>query len=187
MPWTSTAPSFADLELFVAVLDTGSLSRAATVQGISQPAASARLRGLERRLGVQLLDRTTAGSTPTAAGLGVAELASDVLASMSRLLDGVGALHADAEQLRVIASYTTAEHLLPRWLSEFHRAHPDVGTELRVANSTVVEREVRDGRADVGFVEGPQRVSDLHSLDVARDELIVVVAPEHPWSRRRSP
>ena len=64
MPWTATAPSFADLELFVAVLDTGSLSRAAAVQGISQPAASARLRGLERRLGVQLLERTTAGSTP---------------------------------------------------------------------------------------------------------------------------
>jgi DNA-binding transcriptional LysR family regulator len=187
MPWTSTAPSFADLELFVAVLDTGSLSRAATVQGISQPAASARLRGLERRLGVQLLDRTTAGSTPTAAGLGVAELATDVLTAMSRLLDGVGALHADAEQLRVIASYTTAEHLLPRWLSEFHRAHPDVGTELRVANSTVVEREVRDGHADLGFVEGPQRITELQTLDVARDELIVVVAPDHPWNRRRSP
>ena len=72
-------------------------------------------------------------------------------------MDGVGALHADTEQLRVIASYTIAEHLLPRWLSEFHRAQPDVGTELRVANSTTVEREVRDGTADVGFVEGPQR------------------------------
>jgi DNA-binding transcriptional LysR family regulator len=187
MPWTSTAPSFADLELFVAVLDTGSLSRGAAVQGISQPAASARLRGLERRLGVQLLERTTAGSTPTAAGLSVAEWAMDVLAAMERLTNGVGALHTDAEHLRVIASYTIAEHLLPRWLSEFHRAHPDVGTELRVANSTTVEREVRDGHADIGFVEGPQRITDLHTLDVARDDLIVVAAPEHPWARRRTP
>lgn len=187
MPSTVTAPSFTDLELFVAVLDTGSLSRAAAVQGISQPAASARLRKLERRLGVQLLERTTAGSRPTAAGLGVAEWATAVLTAMGRLMDGVGALHADAEQLQVIASYTIAEHLLPRWLSAFHRAHPDVGTALRVANSTVVEREVRDRSADIGFVEGPQRLTDLHTLDVAHDELIVVVAPDHPWTRRRSP
>lgn len=187
MPPAASAPSFADLELFIAVLDTGSLSRAASVQGISQPAASARLRGLERRLGVQLLERTTAGSRPTAAGLSVGEWATDVLGAMGRLMSGVGALHADTEQLRVIASYTIAEHLLPRWLSEFHRAHPEFGTELRVANSSVVEREVRGGNADVGFVEGPQRLDDLHTHDVAHDELVVVVAPDHPWVRRRSP
>ena len=187
MPSSATAPSFADLELFVAVLDTGSLSRAAAVQGVSQPAASARLRGLERRLGVQLLERTTAGSRPTAAGLTVAEWAADVLAAMGRLMSGVGALHVEAEQLRVVASYTIAEHLMPRWLSEFHRAHPEVGTELRVANSTTVARDVRDGTADVGFVEGPERFGDLHTLDIAHDELVVVVAPDHPWTRRRTP
>ena len=115
----------ADLELFVAVLDTGSLSQAAARHGISQPAASARLRGLERRLGVQLLERSSAGSTPTAAGLSVADAGRR---RARRRWPGSStasaALHAVGEQLRVVASYTIAEHLLPGWLSTFHRGHP---------------------------------------------------------------
>jgi DNA-binding transcriptional LysR family regulator len=187
MALRGTEPSLIDLDLFVTVLDVGSLSRAAAVHGISQPAASARLRGLERRLGVQLLERTSAGSTPTAEGLAVGEWAGGVLAAVQALMSGVSALHVSTDELRVIASYTIAEHLLPRWLSVFHREHPEVGTELRVANSAAVERAVHEGTADVGFVENPQPIDDLHTLAVATDELIVVVAPDHVWARRRRP
>jgi DNA-binding transcriptional LysR family regulator len=187
MAWTPSTPTVGELELFATVLDTGSLSQAAAVHGISQPAASARIRGLERRLGVQLVDRSTAGSTPTAAGLSVGAWTAAVLDALATLRDGVAALHTEVEQLRVIASYTVAEHLLPGWLATFHRDHPAIGTELRVANSAVVEREVRAGAADVGFLEGPQRLADLHTMEVARDELVVVVPPDHPWARRRRP
>src|SRR5436189_4828521 len=100
----TSAPTIGELELFLSVLDTGSLSRAAARHVISQPAASARLRALERRLGVQLIERTSGGSTPTAAGLSVGTLAADVVEAMSRLVDGAAALHADGGQLRVVAS-----------------------------------------------------------------------------------
>ncbi|MET0326199.1 MAG: LysR family transcriptional regulator [Ilumatobacteraceae bacterium] len=187
MAWGASAPTLVDLDLFVTVLDVGSLSRAAAVHHISQPAASGRLRGLERRLGVQLLDRRSSGSTPTAEGLAVAVWARDVLVALGVLMDGVDALHTGTDRLRVIASYTIAEHLLPRWLSVFHRANPNVGTELRVANSATVADALRAGTADVGFVEGPQQLGDLNTLDVAVDELVIVAAPDHPWSRRRRP
>lgn len=187
MPLRGSEPTLADLDLFATVLDVGSVSQAASVHGISQPAASNRLRTLERRLGVQLLERTTSGSVPTAAGLAVAELATDVLVAVKALMAGVEALHTRSDTLRVIASYTVAEHLVPRWLSVFHRAHPHVGTELRVANSTAVERAIRDSEADIGFVENPQEIIGLHTLDVATDELVVVVGADHPWTKRRRP
>ena len=181
----TSAPTIGELELFLSVLDTGSLSQAAARHVISQPAASARLRALERRLGVQLIERSSGGSAPTAAGLSVGTLAGEVVEAMARLVDSAAALHAVGGQLRVVASFTIAEHLLPGWLSTFHRSHPTIGTELRVANSAFVEDEVRAGRADVGFVEGPQQASDLHALEVATDDLVVVVPPDHPWTRRR--
>ena len=187
MAFRGSEPTLADLDLFVTVLDVGSLSWAAAAHGISQPAVSGRLRGLERRLGVQLLDRSSAGSTPTAEGLAVAVWAKDVLQAVDGLMNGVEALHATTDGLRVIASYTIAEHLLPRWLSEFHRANPHVGAELRVANSTTVERAVREGSADIGFVESPQELGDLNTLDVATDELVIVAAPDHRWATLRRP
>jgi DNA-binding transcriptional LysR family regulator len=187
MPLGTRAPDLAELDLYVTVLDAGSLSRAANVHGISQPAASTRIRKLERRLGVQLLERTTSGSRPTAAGLAVGEWATAVLDATRALVTGVEALQATSDELRVTASYTIAEHLMPQWLSTFHRQNPHVGTELRVANSTEVARALRDGTTDVGFVEGPQELAGLQHLEVARDELVVVVTPDHPWARRKRP
>jgi molybdate transport repressor ModE-like protein len=181
-------PDLEALELLVAVAETGSLGQAAARQGISQPSASARVRTLERRLGVRLLLRSPSGSRLTSAGLVVTERARAVLDQAYALVEGAAALRARSSgRLRVTASLTIAEHLVPGWLVTLREVDPGVHVELNVANSTHVIERLRAGEADIGFIESRGAPRDLHSRAVARDRLVVVVAPGHPWARKRRP
>jgi DNA-binding transcriptional LysR family regulator len=183
---TQRLPDLDALELLVAVAETGSLGQAAARQGISQPSASSRMRTLERRLGVQLLIRSTSGSRLTAAGLVVTDWARAVLDQAHALVEGAAALASrQRDRLRVAASLTIAEHLMPGWLLSLRAAQPDVHVELQVTNSTHVIEGLRGGDADIGFIEGRGAPKDLHSRAVGRDRLVVVVAPGHPWARKR--
>ncbi|MFL6051925.1 MAG: LysR substrate-binding domain-containing protein [Actinoallomurus sp.] len=185
---TSRLPDLEALALLVAVAETGSLGQAAARLGISQPSASARMRTLERRLGVRLLVRSTSGSRLTSAGSVVTDWARAVLVQANALVEGVAALRSrQADRLRVSASLTIAEHLVPGWLVALREAAPGVHVELNVANSTHVIERLRAGEADLGFIEGRGAPRDLHSRAVGRDRLAVVVAPGHPWARKRRP
>ncbi len=176
------------LRLLVAVAETGSLGQAAHRLDISQPAASLRLRTLERRLGLVLLDRSPTGSRLTAAGISVVDWVLPVLDAADALARGVAALRDEHRgRLRVAASMTVADHLVPAWLVRFHAVQPSSTVALRVANSETVAALVRDGEADIGFVEGAGAPSGLRARVVGGDALVLVVAPTHPWARRRRP
>src|SRR3569833_494557 len=181
-------PDLEALELLVAVAETGSRGQAAARQGSSQPSASARMRTLERRLGVRLLTRSPSGSRLASAGLVVTGWSRTVVEQAYGLVEGAAALRARQHgRLRVTASLTIAEHLMPGWLVTLREVDPDVHVELNVANSTHVIERLRGGEADRGFIEGQGAPRDLHSRAVARDRLVVVVSPGHPWARKRRP
>ncbi|MGH3328188.1 MAG: LysR family transcriptional regulator, partial [Streptomycetales bacterium] len=182
------APELADLDLLLSVEKFGSLGKAARAHGISQPAASARIRLVERRLGLRLLDRSPSGSRLTPAGRTVVEWARNVVDAAAELLGGATALrNGEHGWLRVAASLTVAEYLLPRWLVALRGQLPDVTVALRAENSQDVVEHVRVGAVDMGFVEDPSPHADLVEHIVADDELAVVVGRSHPWTRRRSP
>ncbi|MFG2672412.1 LysR substrate-binding domain-containing protein [Streptomyces sp. NPDC048445] len=180
-------PDLQSLQLLVSVAETGSLGRAAARLLISQPSASARMRTLERRLGLQLLDRSTAGSRLTPAGAVVTDWARTVLEGATALVEGAAALRSRQDsRLRVAASLTIAEELMPGWLVTLRESAPDAHVGLTVTNSWGVVEALRRGGCDLGFIEGPRVPDDLHRSAVGRDRLAVVVAPGHPWTRRRS-
>lgn len=187
MPVPPDAPTIASLDLFLSVVRLGSLSAAAQEHGIAQPSASERMRHLERQVGVELLTRGPNGSVPTDAGVLVAEWAEPVLAAFGELRSAIAALGSAGANLRVAASYTIAEHLLPRWLGGVHAAHPGTHVELEVVNSAAVLERVRAGDARLGFIEAPGTTAGLRSRTVGHDELVVVVAPAHAWATRRAP
>ncbi|WP_345713151.1 LysR family transcriptional regulator [Kineococcus glutinatus] len=181
-------PDLDSLHLLLRVAATGSLGRAGAAHGISQPATSARIRTMERLVGFPLVERGARGSTLTPAGALLADWARDVLTAADVLAAGITSLRADTEaRLRVAASLTVAEHLLPRWLVRLATDRPETAVSLTAVNSTAVERAVLAATADLGFVEGPTLSPGLDAQVVARDRLVAVVAPTHPWARRRSP
>lgn len=177
-PWISDLPA---LDLLLSVAETGSVGRAARRHGISQPSASERLARLERRLGVPLLVRSRRGSLLTPAGQAVAVWTQEVVATAHALADGVRTLRDDRQaRLRVAASLTVAEYMLPAWLLALRRTHPDLDISARVANSQGVCETVRAGDADVGFVESPDIPPDLSSRRVGADRIALVAAPGDP-------
>ncbi len=193
MRLSGRVPDLAALDILLAVVDAGSISAAAKRVGLTQQAVSSRVASIEAQSGVTLFTRSTSGSRLTAEGIVVAEWAAGVVAAAQQLDVGLATLRSDRRaELRVSASLTIAEHLLPAWLVSFHRAARAQGlspaaVNLTAENSFTVIEHVRSGSADVGFIESPGVPADVRSRVVARDELVLVCRPDHPLTRRRSP
>ena len=155
------------------------------MHGIAQPSASSRIRNLERQLGVTLLDRSATGSTPTPEGIVVSGWTDAILRAARDLEAGLEALKAEQSgRLRIAASYTIAEYLLPGWLGRFSREHPRDTVALGVENSTHVLGALERGEADIGFIETPLETPSMDEKIVARDQLVAVVPPQHAWAER---
>jgi DNA-binding transcriptional LysR family regulator len=183
-------PELGALEVLLTVAHTGSLNAAAREVGVTQQAVSARISSLEAQTGVSLVMRSKHGSTLTPAGVVVAQWAAGLLDVAGELDAGLAALRRDRRMhVRVSSSLTIAEHLLPGWLVSLQALARGRGETadvvLTAANSDTVVQQVRQGEADVGFVEGPDIPRGVRSRVVARDELVVVLPPDHPWVRRR--
>ena len=126
-------PDLDSLQLLIRVASTGSLGLAAAEHGISQPAVSARVKSMERLVGFPLVTRSPRGSTLTTEGSLLADWARDVLHAAGVLEAGIGSLRHDRQvRLRVAASLTVAEHLVPLWL-------------VRLAATTTRDRREPDG------------------------------------------
>lgn len=183
-------PDLAELILFDAVARRRSLSAAARELGVSQQAASARLRALERRLGLVLVTRSHSGAALTQAGAALLDSVRGVLDASTRLGEVLAGLQGGGgRSLAIGASQTIASHLLPAWLLRLRerqvaRGQGPTETVLRMGNSEDVMRLVREGSIDVGFIETPLIPRDLGTRVVSRDRLVAVVPAGHPWSNR---
>ncbi|TDU79121.1 LysR family transcriptional regulator [Streptomyces sp. KS 21] len=185
VPLAHRVPDLGALELLLAVARVGSLSGAAKRMGITQPAASSRIRAMETRLGVALVDRSPRGSTLTAEGALVTDWARRVVEAAEAFDAGAQALRGRRDsRLRVAASMTIAEYLLPGWLIALRGQRPGTAVSLHAGNSAVVAERVLAHEADLGFVEGLTVPEGLDSAVIAQDRLVVAVAPGHAWARR---
>lgn len=179
--------SLGALELLVETDSHGSISAAARALGLTQPSASAGLRRLERSLGLDLIVRTTSGARLTETGRATAAWAREVLAASDRFETGVAALRAAPKaRVKIAASLTIAEYLAPRWLATLAGDTNGPEVELVVRNSRRVMELVLAEEVELGFIESASVRRGLRSRVVAEDELVAVVAPGHPWARRRT-
>lgn len=192
MPLSGHVPDWSAIEVLLAVAHAGSFNAAAAEVGVSQQAISARIRSIEAQTGVVLVRRGPRGSQLTNDGVIVAEWAARLLDAAAEFDAALGTLRQDRRRrLRVSASLTIAEQLLPGWLVAFRadaarRGGRPTEIELTAVNSETVIGHVRAGQAHLGFVEGPRVPAALRSRVVGHDELVAVVSPGHPWTRRRS-
>src|SRR4051794_37397807 len=181
-------PELGALQLLLAMARLGSLGGAAREMGISQPAASSRIRSMERQLGVALVDRSPRGSRLTDAGALVTDWARRIVEAAEAFDAGAQALRDRRDsRLRVAASMTIAEYLLPGWLLALRAQRPDTAVSLLAGNSATVAERLLSDEADLGFVEGLSVPPGLDSAGIGHDPLIVVAAPAHPWARRPRP
>jgi DNA-binding transcriptional LysR family regulator len=177
----------AELAAFVAAHEAGSLQGAADALALTQSALTKRIQSLERHLGARVFERSRLGVTPTPFGASLyppVKRALEQLAEVARVA-AAGRERADAG-LRLSASHTIGEFLLPGWLLQFRPLAPHVHPQLQVINSAGALDEVRRGTSHIAFVESRDPLHGLEEIVVAHDELCVVVAPDHRWARRRN-
>lgn len=170
-----------DLAAFVAAVEAGTVQGAADALRLTQSAVSKRLKALEQRVGQPLLVRTSAGVQLTGAGRRLYPEAKGALGALAAAEIAVRGDQLDPV-LRVAASHTIGEFLLPGWLAGFRAAEQGVAAEVEIVNSPGVLAAVRERRAEVGCVEGTDALDDVESMRLLRDEIVVVVAPGHRWA-----
>jgi DNA-binding transcriptional LysR family regulator len=177
----------AELRAFCAAVDLGSLGRAARLLRISQPALSKRLRTLEALAGAQLLDRSPRGVTLRPAGSRLYVEARKLLTQAEAVDALLTGLSGEDAPVRLAASHTIAEFVLPGPLVEFERRrHRHLSVELIIANSLVVRDLVKEGRAEFGIGAVDPRGGDDGTLEerpFCDDAVIVAVPEDHPWAK----
>jgi DNA-binding transcriptional LysR family regulator len=163
------------LRTFVEVVDRGSFSEAARAMGLSQPAVTMQIQGLEADLDTTLLERRYRRVDLTDAGRSLLPTARKVLAELEqartaieRLSDTVGG------HLELAVSTTPGQYILPRLLGSFLRAYPDVTVSLRVYDSADVVTHVESGAVHLGMTGAriPRAKVDFEPMGV--DQLLVI-------------
>lgn len=175
------------LEVFCVAVEAKSLTAAAERLKISQPAVSKQVRTFETWCRTRLLERSRSGVRPTREGQRVYTEGRGLLESAGRFQEDVAALSAlSVKRLRISASYTIGEYLLPGWIDAFQHHEPGVLTELVIGNSETVLREFVAGETDLCFIESGDTAPDMERVPVVWDRLLLVVSSGHRWANRES-
>ncbi|HAT7998930.1 DNA-binding transcriptional regulator YeiE [Citrobacter braakii] len=168
------------LEVFAEVLKSGSTTQASVMLALSQSAVSAALTDLEGQLGVQLFDRVGKRLVVNEHGR---LLYPRALALLEQTTEIEQLFRKDNGAIRVYASSTIGNYILPAMIARYRQDFPDLPLELSVGNSQDVINAVLDFRVDIGLIEGPCHSTEIISEPWLEDELVVFAAPSSPLTK----
>jgi DNA-binding transcriptional LysR family regulator len=174
------------MKTFCDVVDTGSFSKAAAANSISQPAVSQQMAALEREMGMRLLTRAGGFAAPTDAGEAFHRGARDILRRYEQMVKEVHALERLVRPvLRVGTIYSVGFYLLEPYVREFLRAHPDVDLDVEYARWNRITAAVLDGEMDLGILAFPEKHRSIEIIQFASESLVMVCSPEHRLAGRK--
>lgn len=172
------------VQVFRAVAEQASFRRAAEQLHISQPSVSQHVHLLEEELSTRLLDRTSTGVKLTPAGDILLNYARRASRMSQQLLDELTGLDAQpAGTLRLAASTTVAQYLLPRMLAGFRKDHPRIMLTVRSGNTQQVTDWLLASEIDLGLIEGPPASKEVKVEPFLDDLLTLIVPRKDPWAR----
>ncbi len=178
--------SIRQLEVFVAIANSGSVRAAAARLSVTQPAISMALSELERQVGAPVFDRIRGRLRLSMRGKELLPPAQEVVERMREMLRRPDAhSHELAGELRLGTSNTIGNYLVGELLGAFVRRHPNVSLTVSVENTRTTVAGVLEHRIDVGCVEGLVNHPEIDSLPWRDDDLQVCAAPNHPLVGRQ--
>lgn len=162
------------LRYFIAVLEAGSLSRAAGSLYVAQPALTAQIKKLEAELGPRLFERSHAGVTPTPAGMQLYEDARRLLSDADAVRERIQRLPQGPEgSVTVAAPFLLASLLLGPVLAGLKQSHPRIRVFVLDDLSLMVRKAMLDRRADVGILVDTPQLENLRCMPLARESIFV--------------
>ena len=176
--------SLRQLEIFVAISRTGSVSRASETLSLSQSATSTALSELERQFDLQLFDRVGKSLRINETGQQLLPRAVELLdraKEIENLLQG----HAGFGHMRIGATLTVGNYLATILVARFLQEHPESRIQLKVHNTSTIVQQIANHELDLGLIEGDCNHPDIEVQPWIADELVVFSAPDHPLASQR--
>ncbi|HYX05852.1 MAG TPA: LysR family transcriptional regulator [Bacteroidales bacterium] len=175
------------ISVFLAVADNLSFTKAASALFISQPAVTKHIKELENQLGITLFERRGNRITLTAAGEKVYQYARNSVMLYSELEHELSQLKDRYEgSLRIGASSTISQYVVPEVLASFHTQYPDIKLTLLNGNSFEMEQLLIEGKIDMALVENFSSRSDLRYVRFLEDEIVAVAGADSKIARKKS-
>ncbi|WP_028546917.1 LysR family transcriptional regulator [Paenibacillus taiwanensis] len=169
------------LKMFITVAEQRHFSKAAELLHLTQPTVSMRIRQLEQQLNVSLLERSPKKVSLTPAGHLFVERARECVRLMEQTRIDIQRLSEEITgELCIGASYSIGEYVLPRLIAQFSEMYPQVQIRVSIHNTHDIVQQVYQQQLHGGLVEGRVKHKDMQIRVFAEDELILVVAPNHP-------
>jgi len=175
------------LQLFIAVLEEGSIAAAAQREHIAASALSKRLSELERMLGMDLFIRRARGVEATKAAEALARGARNLLHHADDLAGELnGYSQGTRGHVRIAANLSSITQFLPKELRAFLTQYPDVTIDLTEMVSTDVTRAVAENAADIGIYSQADEQYELATLPYHKDRMVLITPRDHPLASKKS-
>lgn len=177
--------SLRQLEIFVAISRTASVSRAAEDLSLSQSATSTSLSEFEKQFDLQLFDRLGKSLRINETGQQLLPRAVELLdraKEIEALLQG----HVGFGHMKIGATLTVGNYLATILIAKFLQAHPESRIQLQVHNTSTIVQQIANHELDLGLIEGDCHHPDIEVQPWVADELVVFCAPSHPLAKLRT-
>ena len=173
------------LNVFYTVAKRLSFTKAAAELYVTQPAVTKHIQELEHHFGMALFDRRGNQISLTTAGNTLLHHAESIMTTYRQLEFDMNALKGKpGGALRVGASTTVAQYVIPPVLARFHEQSADVTISLLNGNTEQIEQALLHNDIDLGLVEGRTHHSDIRYTSFVKDELVLICRPDHPLADR---
>lgn len=174
---------FDQLETFLEVARHTSFSRAAERRFRTQPAISSQIRALEEEVGAKLFDRSGGKVALTGAGKIFQQYAEQTLEARKTMLVTIAEMErVPRGEIVVGANEGTCLHILPEVFAEFRKLYPEVGVQISRLERAKILESIIDNSVDFGVVSTPVDDKRLTVVTIHRDEMVIIVPPNHPLS-----
>lgn len=177
------------LRIFLKVAELEHITRASEALHLSQPAVTKTIQGLEHETGLELVERQGRRIALTHAGRVLQDYARQIFALERQMEEALSALRTvEGGEVVLAANRTAGVYLLPPIIARFRAHYPQVTLSISILNSHEIITETLNWSLDFGLIEG-EASSLPPGLEVelfAYDDLVLVVAPSHPWSSKKA-
>ncbi|KMN16338.1 LysR substrate-binding domain-containing protein [Pseudomonas weihenstephanensis] len=174
-----------DLRLFVNIVQAGNITAGARLSHLSLPAASARIRAIEASLGVELLQRSRRGISPTPAGQALAQHARLLLQQVERMNHDLSEYAQGFKgRVRLLCNTAALTEYLPELLADFVHQHPHISVDQHELTSLRITHALRQDAGDIGIISDAVDTQDLQTLAFRDDPLMLVIPLDHPLAQQ---
>ena len=175
------------LKLFCDVIQLKGFTQAAAANSVTQSAVSQRLKSLEKRFGLPLIERHGTELLLTKAGQAVYKGARRILGELRELEEQLQGIDGQvAGSVKLAAIYSVGLYELDPYVKKFLKSYPEIEVQIEYSRSNKIYQDIANGSVDLGIVAYPTNRPQLRWIPFLQDELVLICSPDHPFARNES-